>query len=149
MTPNDPIDALERLIDRTLDHLPLRRAPSSLEARVLSALEKRAGLSWWRRSFAHWPPLARMAFLVTCSALIGLAMVASATASAGIHSLAWAHQIGALVVTANSLATLLTRIAPPAWVYQGIAACAVLYAFLFGLGAALYRTLYLQSVDGR
>jgi hypothetical protein len=44
---------------------------------------------------------------------------------------------------------LLTGIAPPLWFYQGIAVCAVLYAALFGLGAALYRTLYLQPLNGK
>jgi hypothetical protein len=33
---------------------------------------------------------------------------------------------------------------PTTWLYGGIAAGAMLYVILFGLGAAAYRTLYLQ-----
>jgi hypothetical protein len=44
---------------------------------------------------------------------------------------------------------VLARIQPPTWVYAGIAVCAVLYAVLFGLGAAVYRALYLQPLNGR
>jgi hypothetical protein len=43
---------------------------------------------------------------------------------------------------------LLARISPPVWIYQGIAVCAVLYAVLFGLGAAVYRMLYLEPPTG-
>jgi hypothetical protein len=129
MIPNESPEALERLLDRTLHELPLRRAPFTLESRVLGELERRAALPWWRRSFAYWPLLARAAFLVICGGLIRLAFLAGATTVAGVRSLSWAS---------------LARTEPPTWAYEGIAVCAVLYAVLFGLGAAVYRTLYLQ-----
>jgi hypothetical protein len=53
------------------------------------------------------------------------------------------------VSAGGNLVALLTGIAPPLWFYQGIAVCAVLYAALFGLGAALYRTLYHQPLNGK
>ena len=56
--------------------------------------------------------------------------------------------VGALVASGGNLAALLAHIAPPAWLYGGIAVCALLYAVLFGLGAAMYRTLYLQPTAG-
>ena len=87
MTGNDPDDALKDLLDRTLQELPLRRAPPTLESRVLDELERRAALAWWRRSFAHWPVAARAVFLVICLALIRLAFVGGATAVAGVRSL--------------------------------------------------------------
>ena len=141
---NDPHDPLERLFDRTLRELPARRAPPTLESRVFAELERRASLPWWRRSFTHWPLAARAAFLLICAAAAGLAIAGGATASADIRSLYWAHEIGALVASGGSLVGLLAGIALPLWFYQGIAVCAVLYATLFGLGAVLYRTLYLQ-----
>jgi hypothetical protein len=144
MTPNESSEALERLLDRTLRELPLRRAPLTLQSRVFGELERRAALPWWRRSFTHWPLLARAAFLVICGALIRLAFLGGATAVAGVRSLSWAREVGGLTASAANLAALLAHTVPPTWAYEAIAVCAVLYAVLFGLGAAVYRTLYLQ-----
>ncbi len=149
-SPSDPLeDPLEPIFDRALRELPLRRAPTSLESRVFCELERRATLPWWRRSFTHWPLMARAAFLVICGASAGLAIEGGASAAADVRSLYWAREIGALMASGGSLVTLLARIAPPLWLYEGIAVCGVLYAVLFGLGAVLYRTLYLQPLDGR
>src|ERR1700738_3597831 len=97
MTPNESHEAsesqtLERLLDRALRELPLRRAPLTLESRVFGELQRRAALPWWRRSFAHWPLLARAAFLVICGVLIRLAFLGGATAVAGVRSLSWARE---------------------------------------------------------
>ena len=146
---NDPHDPLERLLDRTLRELPPRRAPPTLESRVFAELERRASLPWWRRSFAHWPRMARAGFLLICAGSAGLAVAGAAAAAADVRSLYWAREIGSLLASGGNLVALLAGIAPPLWFYEGIAVCAVLYAALFGLGAALYRTLYLQAVNGR
>ena len=153
MNTTDPNDPLERLLDRTLRELPLRRAPPTLEARVCSELERRAARPWWRRSFAHWPPPARAAFLAICSVLTGLAFLGGTAAVSAVRALhesgalfpSWAHQAAMLMASAGNLVTLLAHAVPPGWLYEIIAACAVLYAVLFGLGAVVYRTLYLQS----
>jgi len=157
MTTNQADDELERLFDRTLRELPLRRAPPAFESRVLGELERRAALPWWRRDFAHWPLLARMAFLVICGGLVALAVLGGTGAVAGVRSLHWsgalslssAHQALALAASLGNLAEWLWHIVPPIWLYEGIAVGAVLYAVLFGLGAAVYRTLYLQPLNGR
>jgi hypothetical protein len=148
MPTNDPNDALEDLFDRTLRGMPPRQAPPALESRVFRELERRAALPWWRRSFTHWPLAARMTLLLICCALAGMAVVGSTTVAAGIRSLYWAREIGVLEASGASLIALLASTAPPIWFYQGIAVCAVLYAALFGLGAVLYRTLYLQPLNG-
>jgi hypothetical protein len=156
MTANTPDERLERLVDRALQELPLRRAPGTLESRVLTELERRAALPWWRRSFAHWPLPARAGFLVICIALIGLAFVCGATAmdslrtlhDSGALSLAWAREAVVLMTSAGNLLTSLWRAVPPAWAYAGLAVCAALYAVLFGLGAAAYRTFYLEPQNG-
>ena len=148
MHTNDPEEALDRQFDRTLRRLPMRHAPPTLETRVLGEPKRRTALPWWRRNFAHWPPTARAAFLVICAASIRLALMGCATAVAGVRSLSWARQIGMLAASGGNLAALLARTAPPTWLYEGIAVCAVLYAVLFGLGAAVYRTLYLQPSAG-
>jgi hypothetical protein len=149
MAAKESPEALERLLDRALHGLPLRRAPVTLESRVFGELERRAALPWWRRSFAHWPPLARAIFLVICGALIKLAFLGGATAVAGVRSLSWTQEAGVLVASAGNLAALLAHTSPPLWAYEAIAICAVLYAILFGLGAVVYRALYLQPLNGR
>jgi hypothetical protein len=115
----------DELLDRVLRELPLRRAPHTLEARVLGELERRAARPWWCRSFTHWPNIARLGFLVICA-------------------------VPALAITgaAGNIAATLVGIVP-AWIYLGLAAAAFLYACLFGLGAAAYRLLYLQPLNVR
>lgn len=148
MSTDERNEAPERLLDRALRALPLRRAPPTLESRVLRELERRAALAWWRRSFPHWPLLARAAFLVICAVLIRAAFLGGAAVMAAVRSLGWARDVGMLMSSGANLAALLARSAPPAWLYEGIAVCAMLYVALFGLGAALYRTLYLQPAAG-
>ncbi len=158
MSTHDPDEALQRLLQRTLSEMPPRRAPATLELRVFSELQRRAALPWWRCSFMHWPAPARVAFLVICGALVATMFLGSGAAVAGLSSLLesgspslfWARQIGVLMVSAGNLMALLARTLPLTWLYQGIAVCAVLYAVLFGLGAAVYRTLYLhQPLNGK
>jgi hypothetical protein len=147
--PEHPDEPWERMFDGAVRELPLRRAPTSLESRVFRELERRAALPWWRRSFTHWPLAARAAFLLICGASAGLAITGAAAAAADVRSLYWAREIGALMASGGNLVTVLAGTAPPLWFYEGIAVCGVLYAILFGLGAVLYRTLYLQPFDGR
>jgi hypothetical protein len=149
MADNESDDALERLLDHALHDLPLRRAPQTLESRVLRELERRAAMPWWRGSFTHWPPPARAAFLLICAALIWLAFRGGATAAAGLGSLTWTREVAMFMTSAGNLAALLARATLPAWAYQAAAVCALLYAILFGLGAVVYRTLYLQPQNAR
>ncbi len=151
--PKSPAD-LERLIDRTLRELPARRAPSSLEQRVLAELARRAALPWWRKSFAHWPLAARAVFLVVCLGLVKLALMASVWVMAGFDSVQYREAFAQPVVWLESLRILfhagigsievITRNIPPLWLYGGLAFVATLYATLFGLGAAAYKLLYAQ-----
>jgi hypothetical protein len=144
MPTDEADDMLERLLDRTLQDLPLRRAPQTLESRVLRELQRRAALPWWRGNFTHWPLPARAAFLLICGALIWLAFTGGATATPWLGSLTWTRQIAVLLTSAGNLAGLFAHTTLPAWAYQATAVCALLYAILFGLGAVVYRALYLQ-----
>jgi hypothetical protein len=141
---------LEAAIDAALCELPLRPAPPSLELNVLEELSRRAALPWWRHSFAGWPGFARVGFVLMCVVLVGLAFLGGVWAmqnlgspALGALSMPWARHLVALVGVAGELASLV-RVLPPDWVYEGLAASVVLYAALFGLGIAAYRTLYLD-----
>jgi hypothetical protein len=129
MEEQDDTDQLERLFERAMHELPLRRAPPTLESRVFSELARRTARSWWRQSFAHWPRAACAAFFVVCGALIGLAFVGCTWVVAGI----------------GFLAASLARAIPPLWLYEGLMVATLLYALLFALGAAAYRTLWAES----
>ena len=144
--------ALEQLLTRTVRDLPLRRAPPALESRVLRELQRRAALPWWGRSFSHWPMGARAAFAAVCVLLVkwtfqGGAWAVGALGSlhdSGALSMPWMQRLAAEAGALQQLAASLARAVPPEWLFDGLAVGAMLYAALFGLGIAAYRTLYLN-----
>jgi hypothetical protein len=146
------IERSERLLNHLVRALPTRRAPATLESRVFRELERRDALPWWRRGFDCWPLGARAAFVAICGAIIGFTLIGGPWAhvmtqvlnDAGVHSMSWADPAVAAVTSAGELAAMLQRSVPSVWLYGVVGAGAVLYATLFGLGAAAYRTLYVQ-----
>ncbi|MCX6952078.1 MAG: hypothetical protein NTV51_07915 [Verrucomicrobia bacterium] len=145
-------EKLERAIHQTLRALPPRRAPRTLQARVLAELERRAALPWWRQSFAHWPLAAQAVFLLATAGLVKLTFLAAGWATGEVESTAVTSAFStpyAWLQTALSVgrgladfASLLFHSIPPLWLYSAAAFAVVMYATLFGLGAAAYRTLY-------
>jgi len=145
---------LEKLIHQTLRALPDRRAPRSLEARVLAAIDERAALPWWRQSFASWPIAVRCGFLLVSGGLVKVALMAVVWVMAGFDSAqfasafatpyAWFLQTQAVFGGVSNFIAVLFRSIPPLWLYGGLATLGALYATLFGLGAAVYRTLYVN-----
>jgi hypothetical protein len=147
-------DRLERLLDDALRTLPAKPAPRTLESRVLGELARLASQPWWRRSFVHWPAAARVAWVTACGVLIGITLLGGPWTTAvgslqgtGTTSTWIRHAAMTTGTVANLLASLADAI-PAGWVLPGLAMAALLYAFLFGLGAAAYRLLYLQPHDG-
>jgi len=151
MKPHDE-QKLERLIHRTLRELPARRAPDTLEQRVMAELERRAALPWWHKSFAHWPMAARIVFLVVSAAVIGVAWNATVWAFSGFEAaqfqqifatqLGWIENARVVVNAIVDFCQIILRNIPPLWLYGSLAVGAALYAAFFGLGAAAYRSLY-------
>ncbi len=142
---------LERLVHQTLRELPPRRAPRALEERVLAELARRAALPWWRKSFAHWPLVARALFVVTALFVAKLAVSGAIWLSSGLDmaqyrtifatELGWLESTRTVVHAIGSFLDILARNIPPLWIYGGLAFCAAAYAAIFGLGAAAYRAL--------
>jgi hypothetical protein len=157
MTQQPKDEHLEQFLDRALRDLPPRRAPVELEARVLEELQRRAALPWWRLSFGYWPLPARCMLLVICGGLVGLTIwdhpwqlsgVQHVTEAASV-SLSWASPAMSVIGFAAGTVGVVERSIPVTWLYLGLGFAALLYAMLFGLGAAAYRTLYLQPSSGR
>ncbi|MBS0662634.1 MAG: hypothetical protein JSR48_05175 [Verrucomicrobia bacterium] len=145
-------EQLEKMIHETLRSLPAHRAPRSLEARVLAALESRAALPWWRQSFVRWPMAARVAFVLLSAGLAKVALMVTVWVMAGFDStevagafssqFAWVASAAAVINHLVAFCGTVYRGIPPLWLYGGIAFVAMMYLALFGLGAAAYRTLY-------
>lgn len=139
----DPKHDLHRL----LRALPDRTAPSSLETRVLRELDRRARLPWWRRSYAAWPPFARMLFF-TFSALAAAALIAAATrlgsaptaGAASSLAQAWSPWEALASSLAAAVGDLASRI-PAAWVYGSIGFVAACSATVLAAAAVAVRTI--------
>ncbi len=150
--PADNHEKLERLVHRTLRELPPRPAPRSLEQRVLAELARRAALPWWRKSFVHWPVPARGAFIVASGGVVKLVLMAAVWVMAGFdtaqfrdafaQSFSWMERVVAVVNAVSGFFEIMFRNIPSLWLYGGIAFVVALYAALFGLGAAAYKTLF-------
>jgi hypothetical protein len=142
---------MEARLGQALRALPDRRAPATLESRVLDALAGRGPLPWWRRGFREWPAAARVAFGVTSAALVVLTVLAAAAANAYLGSASHAistpvlHDASVFFVITRTLSVSLASILSSSWVLGYLIAGAVLYAALFGLAIAGYRTLYLNA----
>jgi hypothetical protein len=142
----DPRDPLEQLIDRVARAQPSRRAPASLEARVVAQI---CAQPWWRRGFSHWPMPARAAFLVASLGFIKLALAGFMSVADFVHSSDVAgvtslHRTSEAFSTTVSLGETVLHAIPATWLYAGAAVGFTLYAVLFGLGTFAYRTLYVQ-----
>jgi hypothetical protein len=146
-TPNRH-EKLEHFIQQTLRDLPNRRAPHTLERRVLAEIARRAALPWWRKSYAYWPAPVRAAFFVGSAAIAALVVAGIFTltrGSAGTETLGQiAAQLGGIrsfFETVFDKIVMIVRAIPPLWLYGGIALIASCYLTLIGIGAVAYRTL--------
>lgn len=140
---------LEQFIHATLRSLPDRRAPGTLEARVLASLEHQATVAWYHKSWAHWPAAVRISFVALASALAMTVFVVLSPAAGGYGPTNLAHAAGSRFPEAAEwfaagrwmidLANRLVSNVPVIWLYGGLATLGAMYATFFGVGAAAYR----------
>ena len=151
MTRHDD-EKLEQVMTEALRGLPARRAPLSLESRVLGELQRRAVLAWWRRSFSYWPAAARAAFVFLNVGLVAVTLLSGFSNAVGGRSFAdfsamvmtWMRPFWSVLSSVGGVTPILLHSIPSVWLYVGAAVAVLPYATLFGLGAAAYRTLYLR-----
>lgn len=143
---------LERLIHGVLREQPPLRAPASLEARVLAAIESEA-LPWWRKGFAQWPLAVRAATFAV------LVLVSKLTLDVVMwlfsNPTPMSHTVESTLSRAKSTASVLTslvqvcqsilNVIPGHWITLALVFAAGMYFMLFVLGATAYRTLYLNK----
>jgi hypothetical protein len=141
--------ALEQLVDRTLRELPLLHAPAALQARVLSEIEQRAAMPWWRAGFVRWPRAAQVAFLplllVVLAGVVPLVLEKVLAYLSALQAPAlpdWIVTTGRTLTSLAGVADALFRLVPSHWLYAALFVGAGLYVTLFGLGAVAYRVVY-------
>ena len=145
----------EHMLDDALRDLPPRRAPASLEAKIMRELQRRHAMPWWRMGFQVWPLGARAAFCATCCGIVGFTvysgpwvLAAALYQDFGTATLSRLQPAAAAVAAASELVAVLTRLIPLQWWYGALLIGGFLYAALFGLGAAAYRALYFRPSGG-
>ena len=135
-------DELERQVTRALQEQPPRRAPSTLERRVLAQIEAGATAIGWRRGFAHWPVAARVAFLAASVGVVKVALLVATWLSTPLDSPAVSVQLPSQITWLQTLLVAMGSVVhtvPSVWVHGGIAILAIMYVALFGIGASAYR----------
>lgn len=148
LTPEE----LEQKIHAVLREQPPRRAPMSLEARVLGEIARRQALPWWHQSYAYWPNAIKLSFLVIATGIAGTVLLASMH-MLGVVSGESVRQLleplfGA-VHTLRAAAAAITGLVTPSLpqlsntvLYGGLVVLGGAYAVMLGLGATAYRVLW-------
>ncbi len=144
-------EELEKMIHETLRSLPERRAPRSLESRVMAAIAAREALPWWRQSYRAWPLAARVVFVVVSVGLAAGLMLATVGAMTDLRGsdvsrffatpLLWIEIARNAMASMASVGAVIVRQIPTLWLYGGLAVFVAAYVAMFGIGAAAYRTL--------
>jgi hypothetical protein len=118
---------------------------------VMREIERRAALPWWRKSFADWPQLARVGFLLALLGVVKVALEAlvwvtmslreSQVATAVERPVDWLHILASIAKSLGTAGHVLVSAIPSQWLYAGLLLGFAMYVALFGVGAAVYRTL--------
>jgi hypothetical protein len=145
--PRDEIE-LEQYIGKLLRAQPLRQAPASLTARIEQQLAFQAARPWWVQGFSAWPWLARILFAIVSAGLVALTYLTTDRLSWISQALQQSSIANAVRASAQMFTNLghalqtLGAMVPSAWLYGGAGVALLLYAALFGVGAAAFRTLF-------
>lgn len=146
-------DSLERLVGNVLRDQPLRRAPASLEARVLARIQLLESGAWHTAGFLRWPIAARFALLVALLAIAKLTLDVvvwlfssdTPVTQTVENSVVWAKSTASVFSTMVSFGRALLDVIPSYWITLALVFSAGTYITLFVLGATAYRTLYLNK----
>ncbi|MBM3880588.1 MAG: hypothetical protein FJ387_12875 [Verrucomicrobia bacterium] len=136
-------------LHRRLKELPDRPAPATLLPRVLAALEARARVPWYRRTWWHWPPAAQGLALLLASGLLGgllwLALHAgelNLASAAGQRIGGWLAPLSPLVSLGEALGRVVGSLTRQlnGWVVGAAALLgSLVYVSGIGVGTACYR----------
>lgn len=150
LTPEE----LEQKIHALLREQPVRRAPVSLESRVLGEIARRQALPWWQQSYSYWPNPMKLAFMVIATGVAGVALLLSMHLLGFVSAESVRQTFEPVMGAANTLRVLgsaLGNIVSPylpdfssTYLYAALAVVGGAYAVMLGLGATAYRVLWQQ-----
>jgi hypothetical protein len=146
-TNHDP--ELERAISRELKSLPELTAPAAIANRVMTTIERRSAVPWYRRSWGTWPAVWQAAALATMLILFGglclggwevsrLELVARGMSRA----VQWLSELKSFANTFHILADsvmVVARHLGRTFIIASLVAAGLAYALFLGLGTVCYR----------
>lgn len=130
----------EQWLSREVQRLPQRKAPATLQTRVLEKLARRTARPWWQRHFLQWPLPVRGAFLLLSALVMWLALELGGWVAAALATPLHDARRGLTLLSAFAdLAQALIEAIPLDIVYGVVGLLTLLYALLLALGAVAYR----------
>ena len=143
---------LEAAISRELKALPELAAPTALASRVMAAIEQRARVPWYRRSWQTWPVALQAASLVVLLTLFGGLCYggwelsqAEATTLALHRVEGWFSGLNVIGNTFNVLlnaAVVVVKKLGTGFIVTGLIIVCLGYAMCVGLGTVYYRLAF-------
>ena len=143
---------LEVAISRELKALPELAAPGALAGRVMAAIEQRARVSWYRRSWQTWPVALQASSLVVLLALFGglcfggWQLSQTGTATLALHRAGgWFSGLGVIQNTFNVLvnaAVVVVKKIGTGFVVACLVAVGTGYAMCIGAGTVYFRLAF-------
>jgi hypothetical protein len=148
---------LEAAVSRELKALPELSAPDALASRVMAAIEQRARVPWYRRSWQTWPAALQAASLVVLLALFGglclggWQLSQTGTATLALHRAGeWFSGLGVIGNIFNALANAAVLVVKKLGT-GFIVACLVVmgtgYAMCIGAGTVYYRLAFAKRQE--
>ena len=143
---------LEAAISRELKALPELTAPAVLANRVMAALEQRARVPWYRRSWQTWPMALQAVSLVVLLALFGGLCLGGWQLSQAEATTLALHRVGewfsGLSMIGNtfnvlvSAAVLVVKKLGTGFIVTCLVAAGIGYAVCVGLGTVYFRLAF-------
>jgi hypothetical protein len=143
---------LEAAIGRELKALPELAAPTALASRVMAAIEQRARVPWYRRSWQTWPVALQAAVLVVLLALFGglclggWELSQTGTVTLTLHRagewLSGLNVIGNTFHVLVNAALLAVKKLGTGFIVACLIAAGVCYAMCIGAGTVYYRLAF-------
>ena len=148
---------LEAAISRELKALPELAAPVALASRVMAAIEQRARVPWYRRSWQTWPAALQAASLVVLLVLFGglcyggWELAQTGTATLALHRAGeWFSGLSVIGNTFNVLvnaAVLAVKKLGTGVIVACLVAVGIGYAMCIGVGTVYFRLAFAKRQE--